>query len=61
MSVKAEKRAKIEELVQSTFPERVWEPTGVDGEGRTLWSSRAATEADRKRRRAWVRAHLHTY
>ena len=33
------------------FPERVWEPTGVDEEGRTLWSGRTATKEDHERRR----------
>jgi len=37
-----------------TFPERVWEPTGTDAEGRTLWSGRKAYQDDHRRRREYL-------
>lgn len=33
------------------FPERVWEPTGKDENGETLWSTRPATIDDILRRK----------
>ena len=33
------------------WPERVWEPTGVDRDGRTLWSSRPVEKEDKERRK----------
>lgn len=32
------------------WPNKVWEATGMDKDGRTLWSSRIVTTEDRKRR-----------
>ena len=39
----------------NTFPNKVWEPTGTDENGKTLWSSRPATAADYIRRRKWIK------
>lgn len=33
------------------FPERIWEPTGKNEAGETLWSTRPVTPEDIKRRR----------
>ena len=33
------------------FPERVWEPTGKNEAGETLWSTRPTTPEDIERRR----------
>jgi len=34
-----------------SWPNKVWEPTGENKEGKTLWSSRRVTPDDTKRRR----------
>lgn len=38
-----------------SFPNRVWEPTGKDEKGKTLWSSRIPTAADIKRRNKFTK------
>lgn len=34
----------------TTWPNRVWEPTGESKDGKTLWSSRSVEKEDTKRR-----------
>ena len=44
-------------LLNRHFTPRVWEATGVDANGKQLFSSRTVTPEDRKRRIAYLRRY----
>ncbi len=40
-----------------SWPNKVWEPTGTNKDGITLWSSRPVTKEDIKRRKQYDMAY----